>query len=134
MNLCRELDIERYVKFLPFTDDVPRFMSALDIFVLPSYSETFGLVVVEAMAMQLPIIATNAGGVPEIITNNKTGLLIEPRNAALLTSAICRLLNDTALRLSLGCLARKEALQQYDFDSCVNSLLRFTYGNLRNLC
>ncbi len=64
LNLCRELDIERFVKFLPFIDDVPRLMSALDAFVLPSFSETFGLVVLEAMAMQLPIIATNAGGVP----------------------------------------------------------------------
>jgi glycosyltransferase involved in cell wall biosynthesis len=123
LKLCRTLDIERYVKYIPFTDDVPRLMAALDVFVLPSFSETFGLVVVEAMAMERPIIATNAGGLPEIITNGKTGLLIEPRNATAVARAIHSILSDSALRLSLGHFAREEALKRYDFDSCVDSLL-----------
>ena len=123
LNLCRELGVEQYVKFLPFTDDVPRWMSALDVFVLPSFSETYGLVVIEAMAMQLPIIATNAGGVPEIITNGKTGLLIEPRDVTELALAMHRVLSDSNLRLPLGRLAREEALKCYDFDSCIDSLL-----------
>jgi D-inositol-3-phosphate glycosyltransferase len=124
LKLCRDLDIERYVKYLPFTADVPHLMAALDVFVLPSFSETFGLVVVEAMAMQRPIIATNAGGLPEIITNGITGLLIKPRDANSVAWAIHRVLSDSALRLSLGHLAREEALKRYDFDSCVDSLLR----------
>ena len=123
MKLCRTLDIERYVKYLPFTDDVPRLMTALDVFVLPSFSETFGLVVVEAMAMQRPIIATNAGGLPEIITNGKTGILIKPRDATAVANAIHRVLSDSALRSSLGQLAREEALKRYDFDQCIDSLL-----------
>ena len=123
MELCRTLDIERYVKYIPFTDDVPHLMAALDVFVLPSFSETFGLVVVEAMAMERPIIATNAGGLPEIITNGKTGLLIKPRDATAVAWAIHRILSDSALRLSLGHLAREEALKRYDFDSCIDSLL-----------
>ena len=123
MKLCRQLDIERFVKFLPFMDDVPRLMSALDVFVLPSFSETFGLVLVEAMAMELSIIATNAGGVPEIITNGKTGLLIKPHDSAAVSQAIHRLLSDSALRLSLGHVAREEALKRYDFENCVESLL-----------
>jgi glycosyltransferase involved in cell wall biosynthesis len=123
LKLCRTLDIERYVKYLPFTDDVPRLMAALDVFVLPSFSETFGLVVVEAMAMQRPIIATNAGGLPEIITNGKTGLLINPHDATAVAWAIHRVLSDSVLRSSLGHLAREEALKRYDFDICVDSLL-----------
>jgi D-inositol-3-phosphate glycosyltransferase len=123
LSLCHELDIEQYVKYLPFTDDVPRLMSALDVFVLPSFSETFGLVIVEAMAMQLPIIATKAGGVPEIITDGKTGLLIEPRDTTALAMAILRVLGEPALRSSLGHVAREEALERYDFDHCVNSIL-----------
>ena len=62
LELSRSLKIERYLKFIPFIEDVPRFMAALDLFVLPSFSETFGLVLVEAMAMERPIIATNSGG------------------------------------------------------------------------
>jgi glycosyltransferase involved in cell wall biosynthesis len=123
LKLCHELGIERYVKYLPFIDDVPRLMAALDVFVLPSFSETFGLVVVEAMAMERPIIATNAGGLPEIITDGKTGLLVKPRDATAVAWAIHRVLSDSALRSSLGHLAREEALRRYDFDSCIDSLL-----------
>jgi D-inositol-3-phosphate glycosyltransferase len=123
MRLCRSLKIERNIKYIPFTDDVPHLMSALDVFVLPSFSETYGLVVVEAMAMERPIIATNAGGLPEIITNGKTGLLIQPRDATAVARAIHHVLSDAALRKSLGHLAREEALKRYDFDHCIDSLL-----------
>ena len=123
LELSRSLKIKRYLKFIPFIEDVPRFMAALDLFVLPSFSETFGLVLVEAMAMERPIIATNSGGVPEIITNEKTGLLIQPQDVNEMIGAICRVLSDKSLRSSLGHSARKEALKQYDFDRCVDSLL-----------
>jgi len=123
LKLAQELEIEPYVKYLPFTDDVPRLLASLDIFVLPSYSETFGLVVIEAMAMELPVIATNAGGVPEIIANGRTGLLVPPRDASAVAGAILRLLNDAALRGSLGHEAREDALSRFDFDRCVDSLL-----------
>ncbi len=122
-KVSRDLGIERYVRFLPFTDDVPRLMAAFDVFTLPSFSETYGLVVVEAMAMGRPIIATNAGGVPEIITNGKTGLLIEPRDSNAVARAIHRVLSDTILRNSIARSARKEALHRYDFNACVDSLL-----------
>ena len=129
LELCRSLKIERFVKFIPFTEDVPRFMSALDVFVLPSFSETFGLVVVEAMAMERAIIATNSGGVPEIITNDKTGLLIRPQDVDEMISAICRVLSSADLRSSLGHSAREEALRRYDFERCVDSL-RGWFGKL----
>ena len=123
LDLCRSLQIERYVKFLPFTEDVPQLIAALDVFVLPSFSETFGLIVVEAMAMERPIIATNTGGVPEIITNGKTGLLIRPKDANEVARAIHRVLTDTALCSSLAHSARREAYRNYDFDQCVDSLM-----------
>jgi glycosyltransferase involved in cell wall biosynthesis len=122
-DVCRAFAIEPYVKFLPFTDDVPHLMAALDIFALPSFSETFGLVVVEAMAMERPIIATNAGGLPEIITNGKTGLLIEPRDANAVARAIHRVLSDNVLRISLAHSARAEAVRRYSLEICVDALL-----------
>jgi glycosyltransferase involved in cell wall biosynthesis len=122
-TLVEKLEIERFVRFFPFTDDVPRLMAALDVFTLPSFSETFGLVVVEAMAMERPIIATNAGGLPEIITNGKTGLLIKPRDSNAVARAIHRILSDAALRSSLARSAREEALRRYSFDNCVDNLL-----------
>ena len=122
-DLCCTLKIERHVRFLPFTDDVPRFMATLDVFVLPSFAETFGLVVLEAMAMKLPIIATNAGGLPEIITNNKTGLLIEPKDSTALAGAVHRILGNKSLSIALAQSARKEALKRYDFEICVDNLI-----------
>lgn len=123
-ELCWALDIERSVKFIPFTDDVPRLLAALDVFVLPSFSETFGFVVLEAMAMQKPVIATDAGGVPEIISNDKTGLLVQPNNVDALTRAIHRILRNTALRSSLARSPRAEVLKRFNFNYCVDTLMK----------
>jgi D-inositol-3-phosphate glycosyltransferase len=120
----RTLGLEQRVTFLPFTNDVPRLLAALDLFVLPSYSETYGLVVIEAMAMKRPVIATNAGGVPEIITHAKTGLLVQPRDPDALRRAIHSLLTNATLRSTIIRSARTEVLQRFDFNDCVDKLLR----------
>ena len=117
------IGVDQYVKFLPFTDAVPTLMAALDIFILPSFGETYGLVVIEAMAMEKSVIATNAGGLPEIIADGKTGLLIEPRNVEAIANAIERILDDENLRISLGRSARQDALRRFGMDSCVEALL-----------
>ncbi len=122
-KVCREIGADQNVKFIPFTDDVPRFMAALDIFVLPSFAETYGLVVIEAMAMEKPVIATNAGGVPEILVNGKTGLLVEPRNTAAIADAIVKILDDEKLRDNLARAARQDALRRFSMDACVDALL-----------
>jgi glycosyltransferase involved in cell wall biosynthesis len=114
VELARELNIENSVVFHPFTDDVPEFMAAIDVFALPSFAETFGYVLIEAMAMEKPIVATNAGGVPEIITDGKTGLLVEPKDPTALAAAILKILKDDTHGISLGRTARAEALQKYN--------------------
>jgi D-inositol-3-phosphate glycosyltransferase len=118
-----ELGIGRWVRFMNFTDDVPGLMAAIDVLALPSFSETFGLVLIEAMAMEKTIVATNAGGVPEIITHEKNGLLVEPRDARSLARAISRVLGDRQLAGSLAKQGREEAVLRYDFGRCVDSLL-----------
>ena len=122
-DLAERFGIERSVVFLPFTDDVPRFMAALDVFVLPSFSETFGYVLIEAMAMEKPVVATKAGGVPEIIADGITGLLVEPRDHLALSRAILRLLENRTFSASLGRSARSEALRRYDVRMCADELL-----------
>ena len=122
-KICREIGADRHVQFIPFTDDVPRLMAALDIFVLPSFAETYGLVVIEAMAMEKPVVATNAGGVPEILIDGKTGLLVEPRNADAIAHAIVKILDDDKLRVAIGSSARKDALRRFSMDSCVDGML-----------
>jgi D-inositol-3-phosphate glycosyltransferase len=122
-GLSRTLGVEQYVKFMKFTDDVPRLLAALDIFTMPSFCETFGLVVIEAMAMEKPVIATNAGGVPELITDGQTGLLVEPRDERSLGLAIRRVLSDDHLRRSLARQGHAEAHQRFDFNVCVDTLI-----------
>jgi len=123
-HVSRTLAIEKRVTFLPFTNDVPRLLAALDVLVLPSFSETYGLVIVEAMAMKTPVIATNAGGVPEIVTNGRTGLLVEPRDSDALGRAIHSLLVNISLRSKITRAARTETLRRFDFSLTVEKLLR----------
>ncbi|HET9130880.1 MAG TPA: glycosyltransferase family 4 protein, partial [Terriglobia bacterium] len=124
-KVCSTLAIDKHVAFLPFTEDVPHLLAALDLFVLPSYCETYGLVVIEAMAMKCPVIATNAGGVPEIIGHGKTGLLVEPRKENQLARAIRRLLSDKDFRGRVVRAARIDALARFDFNTTVDRFLGF---------
>ena len=75
-------------------DDVPAVTAALDVAVLPSYREAQGLSILEAMALSRPVVASDVGGIPEMITDGVTGLLAPPHDAPALAGAITRLLRD----------------------------------------
>ena len=93
-ELARSLRIAHRVVFTGRRDDVPAVTAALDVAVLPSYREAQGLSVLEAMALSRPIVASNVGGIPEMITDGETGLLVPSHDAAALAAAISRLLVD----------------------------------------
>ncbi len=105
--------IEQNVVFAGFSEDVPPLLAALDIFALPSYEEPFGLAITEAMSMQLPVIACNSGGVPEIITNDVDGILVEPRNSMQIATAIDTLIRNQEKRRKLGIAARKKVVAKF---------------------
>ncbi len=121
----RALGIESSVRILPFTFEVPTLMGAFDVSLLPSRRETFGLVVIEAMAAGLPVIATRAGGVPEIVDHGETGLLFDPGDTETLARHIRRLAEDASLRESLGRRARKAAEGRYDYAVQADRFLGF---------
>ena len=75
-------------------DDVPAVTAALDVAVLPSYREAQGLSILEAMALSRPVVASAVGGIPEMVEDGLTGLLVPPRERAPLAGAIARLLTD----------------------------------------
>lgn len=98
LKIANELGIYDRVNFTGFQTELASVYSALDICVLASREETFGLVLLEAMSAGVPIIATNAGGVPEIITNLHNGILIPPEDPHALAEAIQKLKADDELR------------------------------------
>jgi glycosyltransferase involved in cell wall biosynthesis len=91
---ARALGIADRVVFTGRRDDVPAVTAALDVAVLPSYREAQGLVVLEAMALGRPVVASNVGGIPEMIDDGVSGLLVPPEDPAALAAAIVRLLTD----------------------------------------
>ncbi len=99
---ARELRIAHRIVFTGRRDDVPAVTAALDVAVLPSYREAQGLTILEAMALSRPVVASNVGGVPEMIEDGVTGLLVPPHDPAALTTAIVRLLTDHPYADMLG--------------------------------
>jgi glycosyltransferase involved in cell wall biosynthesis len=99
---ARELRIAHRVVFTGRRDDVPAVTAALDVAVLPSYREAQGMVILEAMALSRPVVASNVGGIPEMIENGVTGLLVPPHDADALAAAIIRLLMNHSLADTLG--------------------------------
>ncbi|HVZ40885.1 MAG TPA: glycosyltransferase family 4 protein [Candidatus Kapabacteria bacterium] len=102
------------VRLHPFSDDPRYAFRALDVFVLASHCETFGMVLQEAMALAVPVIGTDAGGVPEIVTHDLNGLLVPPQNVEAIADAIVTLYRDAELRGKLVEAARASAVNRYE--------------------
>jgi glycosyltransferase involved in cell wall biosynthesis len=92
-----ELGIGSRVIFTGRRDDVPAVTAALDVAALPSYREAQGLTILEAMALSRPVVASNVGGIPEMVEDGRTGLLVPPHDPEALAAAITRLLVDHPL-------------------------------------
>ncbi|MEW6009207.1 MAG: glycosyltransferase family 4 protein [Candidatus Omnitrophota bacterium] len=115
-SLARSLGIAEDVIFTGFREDMPEIMAAVDILVSPESNtgHSFGKVLVEAMACAKPVIATDAGGSPEVVQKDITGILVPIRDAASLAQAIRMLLNDSSLADKMGQAGRKRAEQLFD--------------------
>jgi len=99
---ARERGVDHLVTFEGFRADIPQVMADLDVFVLPSLWEGFGLVLVEAMAAGRPVVASAVGPIPEIVLDGVTGLLVPPGDSAALAEAVIRLLQETELASAYG--------------------------------
>jgi glycosyltransferase involved in cell wall biosynthesis len=102
-NLIHKHNLQQHFMILggsPYSE-MPKYMSAADVFVLPSISEGLGLVILEALATGVPVVASRVGGIPDILIHEHNGLLVEPRDAEGLAEAIVRILSDEKLRKRL---------------------------------
>jgi glycosyltransferase involved in cell wall biosynthesis len=127
--LADELGIENQVRFLGYRDDIADILATLDVLVISSLSEGLSLSMLEGMASGRAIIATNVGGIPEIITDGKTGILVPPEDSESIAQAVLRLESDRALREDLGRNARRECLNNYMIPKTVEQFSNL-YRNL----
>jgi len=115
--LTNTLGLSSRVVFLDpvSAEDYPSLLASCDIFVLPSMSESWPLSLAEALSMEKPVIATDVGGVKEIVQNNKTGLVIKPADTTALGDALIQLLQNEGLAHRLGTNGRQFALNNFNW-------------------
>lgn len=124
------VDLERTVKILNLEDrviflgerrDISELLSILDIFILPSLSEGLPVCLIEAMAVGLPIIASDVGGIPELISNNENGILINPADQGSLLTALKTILSSENTRKKMGEAGRIIFKEKFSLDTMVNN-------------
>ncbi len=106
--------LEPYVKMVGFVEDMRQFLSELDIFVLCSRQEGLGLSALQAMAAGLPVVATEVGGLPEVVVHDETGFLVPPGDVKFLAQAIVRLAIDPDMAAQMGTAGRNRAEEVFD--------------------
>ncbi|HEY4320804.1 MAG TPA: glycosyltransferase [Gemmatimonadales bacterium] len=119
-TLTRELDLENAVSFHGFHDDVQPFLDRADAFVLSSISEGIALTLLEAMAAQLPAVATDVGGNREVIVEGETGYLVPPRDPVALARAMIELLSNPARRARFGAAGRARVHAEFSLMGTVS--------------
>ncbi|MBX5461132.1 MAG: glycosyltransferase [Steroidobacteraceae bacterium] len=119
--LTDELQVRANVRFLGFRRDVPDLLSAADVFVMPSRSEGLPLAILEAMAANLPIVATAVGGVPELIRTGETGWLVPPVQPPEMARAVLDAISDRPARERVSGTAHRLCISQYALPATVKS-------------
>jgi len=128
--LARELGVHRDVLFLGNQDCMEEVLPLADVFLLPSSSESFGLVALEAMSAEVPVVCSNAGGLSEVVEHGFTGFLHDPTHVAGYTSSVLKLLMNDTLRRTMGRRGRRVALDRFSADEMVEKYVK-VYESLR---
>jgi glycosyltransferase involved in cell wall biosynthesis len=125
----QERGLEELVEFVGFQNDIAAAIRSLDILVHAStVGEPFGQVIVQGMACGKPVIATNGGGVPEIVVHGETGLLIPTNDAPAMAEAICTLLGDEERANRMGVLGRQRVVERFTIQQSVIELTKIYEG------
>ena len=123
-KLADEIGIAEKVKFTGFVNDViPEYMNS-DVFILPTRREPFGRVLVEAMACGLPVVASDVDGIPEIVDDGLTGLLVPPENTDKLADAILMSLNNGGRDSDMARQGRQSVLEKFSLDKQITELVK----------
>ncbi len=128
-RLAHELKISDRVHIVGFQDPVRPFLASLDLYVHPALMEGFGIAVVEAMAMGKAVVATTTGGLPEVVAQGETGLLVPPGDADSLAAAVVTLLKDRARREHMGLCGKARARERFSLEASVANMEQL-YGEV----
>jgi N-acetyl-alpha-D-glucosaminyl L-malate synthase BshA len=118
-QLARDLGVSDRVTFVGMQSNVLEYLSMADLYLMSSSSESFGLSALEAMSCGVPVVAYRVGGMPEVILDGRTGLLVAPGDAAALGEAAVMLLEDDARRRRFGRAARRRVLEEFTAERIV---------------
>ncbi len=110
---ARHLGVEPYVHFLGKRDNIEELMGSADLLLLPSENESFGLVALEAMACEVPVVVSSVGGLPEVITDGVEGYLVEPLNVEKMAERALDVLSDEGRRREMGERGRESARRRF---------------------
>ncbi|HVE87843.1 MAG TPA: glycosyltransferase family 4 protein [Myxococcales bacterium] len=127
--LARELGVEAKVTFAGLRDDVHALLAGCDVFVHPAvWEEAFGLTIAEAMAAGCAVVASRTGGIPEVVEDGVSGLLVPPGDPGALASTLDLLGERADLRRQLGANARRRAQQRFSLEECAREHIRWCEG------
>jgi glycosyltransferase involved in cell wall biosynthesis len=121
---ARRLGLAERVRFLGFRSDVPSLLRGCDVLAVPSLQEGFPMITLEAMALGVPIVASDIEGVAEQLDHDREALLVPPGEPKALTGALLALLQDSALRRRLGEAARRRAVEAFDASRAISATRR----------
>ncbi len=131
--LAREHGIAERLHFIGWVDDLPRFYATLDIFALSSLNEGTPVAAIEAMAAARPVVATEVGGVPDVVEHDTTGVLVPSRDVAAFSAALVALARDRSRRVSMGLVGRERARTRYAHRRLVDDIEALYEQGLRAL-
>mgnify|MGYP002410566770 CR=1 FL=1 len=134
-RLAHNIGIAEYCIFVGSIphEDVPKWLKRFDIYCAPSTldSESFGVAVVEASACGLPVIVSRVGGLPEVVQEGKTGIIVPPKDVNALVQALETLIKNKELRMSMGEAGRIFVQQHYDWEFCVDKMEQLYYQMIK---
>ncbi len=122
---ARTLGVYDQCVFVGKQPKIVNYLSAADVLLLPSEQESFGLAALEAMACEVPVVASRVGGVPEVVTDGETGFLSEVGDVDKMANDAARLLKDPELRREMGKRARESAISRYRTDIVIPQYIEF---------
>lgn len=129
VSLVEELNLKKEVIFTDERSDIPEIMKAIDLLILASWEEPFGRALIEAMAMEKPVISTNRGGSTEIVKDGVTGALVSPKNPKMIAQAVIELVSKKKKSKEMGRRGRKEVEQRFNTDTYIAKMLNI-YKNI----